>query len=169
MQRLKCLRIHRNASVTEAKQGRERKLENEVLIMGDNLLGALYVIASPLKSTQKEMGSHWRILYFGVTWIDFNLKRNFTMRKIQRDINTESKNQLRGYYIIQGAISVAWKWWEWSDTSGKAPDLKQLDQRFWEFPWFGQSWLFYLLCLPVIAHLDIVCSIINAYHLRRIW
>lgn len=32
------------------------------------------------------------------------------MRKIQRDINTESKNQLRGYYIIQGAILVAWKW-----------------------------------------------------------
>lgn len=38
--RAKWLRIHRNTSVTEAKQ-RRRKLENEGLIMGDNLLGAL--------------------------------------------------------------------------------------------------------------------------------
>lgn len=35
------LRIHRNTSVTEAKQGREREIENEALIMGGNLLGVL--------------------------------------------------------------------------------------------------------------------------------
>ena len=64
MQRLKCL--DKNTTVTEAKQGRERKIENGVLIMGANLFGVLWVIARPLKSTQKEMGSHWRVLYFGV-------------------------------------------------------------------------------------------------------
>ena len=66
MQRLKCL--DRNTSVTEAKQGRERKIENEILIMGANLFGVLWVIARPFKSTE----GNGKPLESFVLWSDLN-------------------------------------------------------------------------------------------------
>lgn len=59
-------------------------------------------------------------------------------KEIQRQ---KPRNQLRSYCHAQEMILASWKWWEWSDTSEKTPDWKELDQPLWELSWDGEAGL----------------------------
>ena len=96
-------------------------------------------------------------------------KNHFTMRKIQGDIKTEAKKSVER--ILQypgsntGGLEVVRMVRPIRESSRWEKALSALLRTL--LIWTMLASL--PLCLPVIAHLDIVCSIINLYHLRRIW